>query len=648
MSFRRMIGLCLVVLLASCGPQTIHNIGCDVNELIDAINDSNATPALEDTINLSAGCLYELTVVDNATQGNNGLPSITSPIVINGNQATIQRSMAAGTPSFRIFHVSNVGALTLNDLTVANGLAFNPATGETANNAGGGIYNDNRLSLYGVVIEGNHAKWGGGIYNTIANGMTVNTSTFQNNGADAENAAGERGGAIFNLSGLTITQSTFNNNSATETGGAIENGASGRLALSNSTFSANSTDLLGGSAILNSGEIIVMAYTTITENMGGAPGAALLSGPDTIEIRNSIIANNTGGDCSYPASSSILWENLDSDGSCTGFTLTDDPDLNPLADNGGPTLTHALTPSSPARDAAAGNCSSIDQRGEPRPHGAACDLGAYEFSGGPPPAATATSTVTPTMGVPDLVITNVILSTTTPPAGGWVEVEVTIENQGGATATGFELVLIPHYGWGPPNPAGYQLLPNLAPGAVHVEAFSPGVLYANPGTYTLRVLVTDDWYAIGDPDSTGSAGDYQDFTITVLPPPSPTSTSSIVSFATILKLSLCWVGPGDPYDVISSIPPETRVELLGTGEGGGYLVILNPRYGVPCWVKEGDADVGGLDLSDLPVFKIPPLPTPTPTPVPPVGCLVSSGQTSAPKCVYPCPDVNQYPDTCTP
>jgi hypothetical protein len=117
--------------------------------------------------------------------------------------------------------------------------------------------------------------------------------------------------------------------------------------------------------------------------------------------------------------------------------------------------------------------------------------------------------------LPNPVITNVVLSTTTPPDGGWVEVEVTIENQGDYPAEGYELVLIPHYGWGPPNPAGYVVLPTLMPGVPRTEVFSPGVLYSPAGTYTLRVLVTDDWYATGNPDSTGTNGDYQDFTITV-------------------------------------------------------------------------------------------------------------------------------------
>jgi hypothetical protein len=57
-----------------------------------------------------------------------------------------------------------------------------------------------------------------------------------------------------------------------------------------------------------------------------------------------------------------------------------DVGLGPLADNGGPTLTHALLAGSPAIDAADDAiCPATDQRGTVRPQGAACDVGAYEF-----------------------------------------------------------------------------------------------------------------------------------------------------------------------------------------------------------------------------------------------------------------------------
>ena len=52
--------------------------------------------------------------------------------------------------------------------------------------------------------------------------------------------------------------------------------------------------------------------------------------------------------------------------------------LDPLAGNGGPTLTHALPPGSPAIDLAPTG-PATDQRGEPRPGGAAFDAGAYEL-----------------------------------------------------------------------------------------------------------------------------------------------------------------------------------------------------------------------------------------------------------------------------
>ena len=62
--------------------------------------------------------------------------------------------------------------------------------------------------------------------------------------------------------------------------------------------------------------------------------------------------------------------------------------LAPLQNYGGPTETHALLPGSAAIDAAnpatpgsGGNaCEANDQRGIPRPLGAACDIGTYEYS----------------------------------------------------------------------------------------------------------------------------------------------------------------------------------------------------------------------------------------------------------------------------
>src|SRR5262249_26060955 len=76
--------------------------------------------------------------------------------------------------------------------------------------------------------------------------------------------------------------------------------------------------------------------------------------------------------------------NLSSDASC-GFTNSGslnntDPKLAPLANNGGPTLTMALLPGSPAIDAGdTAAAPPIDQRGIARPVGPASDIGAFEY-----------------------------------------------------------------------------------------------------------------------------------------------------------------------------------------------------------------------------------------------------------------------------
>lgn len=66
-----------------------------------------------------------------------------------------------------------------------------------------------------------------------------------------------------------------------------------------------------------------------------------------------------------------------------------DPLLRPLADNGGPTPTHALLPGSPAIDAGDDTLTGTDQRGRPRRSGARVDIGAFEFQAPTPQALTA-------------------------------------------------------------------------------------------------------------------------------------------------------------------------------------------------------------------------------------------------------------------
>lgn len=381
--------LLLFLLICLLGIQgcTLPVDPCSKAFLVNSINTANSSPATIDVIDLVAGCIYELDSVEDTTEGANGLPSITSPIIINGNGATIRRSLSTQKMALRLFHVAAGASLTLNDLTLLDGLGMNPPDVSLPTvNYGGAIYNNGQLSVNNSEITENRAVLrGGGVFNAATGTIVINNSTLIGNQAMLTTTPGEHGGGLYNQGTATITNSTFVNNQTSQTGGAIAN--TGTMVISNSTFSGNVTTMLGGSAIVNSGNLDI-EYTTIAFNSGGTPSAALLSATDTLVIQNSIISNNLNENCSYPGSSVVTEENISDDSSCSGFSVVDDPQLDPLANNGGPTMTHAFAPSSPAKNGASGACPAADQRGQPRPHGPACDLGAYEFSGGAMPTNT--------------------------------------------------------------------------------------------------------------------------------------------------------------------------------------------------------------------------------------------------------------------
>ena len=134
-------------------------------------------------------------------------------------------------------------------------------------------------------------------------------------------------------------------------------------------------------------------------------GGGIFNSAGTVNVKNTIVAGNSasssGPDCSgTPTSQGYNLIGDDTDCSFTPDTgdlvgtgaSPIDPLLDALADNGGPTQTHALDPNSPAIDAgnpatpgSGGNaCEATDQRGVARPVGPRCDIGAFEFEAPPP------------------------------------------------------------------------------------------------------------------------------------------------------------------------------------------------------------------------------------------------------------------------
>ena len=170
----------------------------DVPALISAINAANAAPNLS-SILLAPNCVYHLT----AETGP--LPAITTPVVITGNNATLQRD--EGAPGFRILEVGAGCNLTVRSLTVTGG----NVTGD-----GGGIFVAATGTLTGTSVRviGNASTInGGGIANQGTTRLTF--STVSQNAANPESF----GGGIYNSGTLTLTGTNVTGNGGFEGGG---------------------------------------------------------------------------------------------------------------------------------------------------------------------------------------------------------------------------------------------------------------------------------------------------------------------------------------------------------------------------------------------------------------------------------------------
>jgi predicted outer membrane repeat protein len=412
---------------------------CDAANLINAINTANGEGA--DTIDLIGVCTYTLTVVDNDTDGPNGLPSITGTITINGHGATIERSSA---DDFRIFHVASGGGLTLTDITVTNGNAddygggiYNEGalnvsnstlSGNGATYSGGGIYNKSTVAVTNSTLSGNTANYGSGIYNEGT--VDISYSTLSGNTAGVEgggilnifndstvsishstlsdNTAGTKGGGVLNNSGtVDISSSSVYSNTATSGGGIC---STGTVTITHSTLSSNTAFYGGG--VYNESTLSI-SHSTLSDNGAEKYGGGIFNLGGTALFKNTIVANNTassGPDCRGTLSSygyNLVEDTsdcsiIDEDNPDTNIT-GQDPNLGNLGNNGGPTWTHALLLGSPAVDT--GICTDIigdpvttDQRGYSRPYPpeGSCDIGAYEYEYETPPTSTPAPTATPT------------------------------------------------------------------------------------------------------------------------------------------------------------------------------------------------------------------------------------------------------------
>ncbi|HZX92404.1 MAG TPA: CSLREA domain-containing protein [Rudaea sp.] len=288
----------------------------------------------------------------------------------------------------------DANTLILGDLTLTHGNATDAVSR-------GGAINNNPLTpsfigLERVALVNNHAAQTGGGLDTAGSG-TIRESRFTLNVAGA--AAG--GALLFNPQNrpFEIESSTFDANDGGETGGAIQ--TNGNLRITNSTFSGNHVSQYGGGIQVNNGPFVMSSTTVAFNRAGNDPytnlgGGLYLLSSFNYGLFNNIIAGNIADDCLiYTFTGGTIdshHNHVQNPNGCTfagtGDVVGTDPLLDPqLANNGGPTPTHALPFTSPAHDtgdpagcyAPDGLPLANDQRGAgfPRLDGR-CDKGAYE------------------------------------------------------------------------------------------------------------------------------------------------------------------------------------------------------------------------------------------------------------------------------
>ena len=329
---------------------------CSLREAIESANtdnDANADGCTQgsgtDIVELRPNTVYNLSIPGTGLNATGDLDITTDDLTIRSTGPGAVIDGNGVTTLERVIEIANLAPpieVTIREVTIRDGGAELGAVG--SDNGGGiavfGAGQAHTLNLIGSTVSGNRGILGGAL-------ATGNTAT------------------------LNVVNSTISGNQATVDGGAIN--SEGATVFDNSTITANvanaDADFIG-----NAGGIFVDNGTTSLRNtiLAGNrdDGQDATNAPDcdggVVQSQGYALVGNTAN---------CMFDDLN-DTDVVGTTAG----LGPLADNGGPTPTHALLAGSRAINRAnpgdePNPCEPVDQRGLARVLGGRCDIGAYEL-----------------------------------------------------------------------------------------------------------------------------------------------------------------------------------------------------------------------------------------------------------------------------
>jgi hypothetical protein len=363
---------------------------------------------------------------------------------ITGN-ATLSRRVGFGRYTRTVAYdgggIWNSGNLTVTDCTISH---------NRASKDGGGIWSSGNLTLTeSVILDSATTSGGRGRYATSGGGGISNEGNLSvTNCTNSGNSTARDGGGIHNTYDLTVLASTISRNSASFGGGIFSSTdlKDYLTTITSSTLSGNTASARGG-GLLNAYGLTVIEFSAITANEappGEGSGVSADSGNDTrTRVLSTIIAGNINSDVNVdflfggPNSFRSDGYNLIGTGNALSRfnqngdrTGLENPLLGPLANNGGPTRTHAPLAGSPAidkgrpaADAGSGGVPMFDQRGEPYLRvyngdgdgGPRIDIGAVELQPLSAPALPGDYDASGTVDAADYLVWRHMLGTNVPP-----------------------------------------------------------------------------------------------------------------------------------------------------------------------------------------------------------------------------------------